>query len=90
MRIYHYCDCSDCTPGKGITASGKRISDGIVAMHGLPFGTVVEIRGRRYVVEDRGVGAGIVDIFVPAGHGAALRLGTYMADVKIVEIGGVN
>jgi len=34
-------------------ASGKRVSSGAVANNGLSFGTVVEIDGEQYVVEDR-------------------------------------
>ena len=82
MRIYHYCACSYCTPGTGITASGKKIAVGMVAMHGVPFGTVVEINSVQYVVEDRGVGPGKVDVYVES-HAEALQRGTYMADVKI-------
>ena len=36
-----------------ITASGERVREGIVANNCLPFGTIVEIGGRSYVVLDR-------------------------------------
>ena len=84
MRIYHYCSCSKCTPGTDITASGKKVAIGMVAMYGIPFGTVIEINGKKYAVEDRGVGVGKVDIYVNS-HEEALNLGTYIADVKIYK-----
>ena len=87
MRIYHYCSCKRCTPGTGITASGKRAKVGMVAMWGLPFGTVIEINGKRYTVEDRGVGARKVDIFCES-HAETDRRGTYIAQVKIIKLGG--
>ena len=55
---------TDSTPF--ITASGERVREGIVANNGLPFGTIVEIDGKRYVVDDRmnrRYGANHFDIF---------------------------
>lgn len=42
---------TDSTPF--ITASGTQTRDGIVACNCLPFGTVIEIDGKFYEVEDR-------------------------------------
>lgn len=83
--ITHYCPCSRCC-GKsdGITASGTYATEGwTVACGGLPFGTLVEINGHTYCVEDRGVGSMAIDIFV-GDHDRALELGAYYADVWIV------
>jgi 3D (Asp-Asp-Asp) domain-containing protein len=41
----------DSTPD--ITASGKKVSEGMIANNCLPFGTRVEINGIIYTVEDR-------------------------------------
>ena len=39
----------------GITASGKRVTDGMIAApSSVPFGTVISIDGKDLVVEDRG------------------------------------
>ena len=83
--ITHYCPCSRCC-GKsdGITASGTYACEGwTVACGGLPFGMLVEINGHTYCVEDRGVGAMAIDIYV-TDHQRALELGAYYADVWIV------
>ena len=62
----------ECGNANGITASGKSVSRGMVAApQRLSFGTEVQIKGRRYTVEDRGgaikVRNGVyhIDIFVP-------------------------
>ena len=84
--ITHYCPCSRCC-GKsdGITASGTYATAGwTVACGGLPFGTLVQINGHTYCIEDRGVGAMAFDIFVN-DHQYALELGAYWADVWIIK-----
>lgn len=61
---YDY-DCSHCCgKSNGITASGiKATPNRTIAMYGVPFGTRVYIAGLGvYVVEDRGVGSGVVDV----------------------------
>lgn len=52
------------------TASGKTATAGrTVAMKGLPFGTRIYIDGiGERIVEDRGVGSGVVDVFC-SSHG---------------------
>lgn len=94
VNVTHYCACTKCCGpnAKGITASGKRVAVGMVAMSSYyPFGTQIMINGIMYTVEDRG-GSGIenniarVDIFVP-DHNEALRLGRFNTTAYIYRIG---
>lgn len=91
--VTHYCSCEKCCgPGaKGITASGKRVEPGMVAMASYyPFGTQIMINGTMYTVEDRGsaLEGNIhrVDIYVP-DHAQALRMGRYTTTAKIYRLG---
>lgn len=94
VNVTHYCACTKCCGpnAQGITASGKKVAVGMVAMSSYyPFGTQIMINGIMYTVEDRG-GAGIendisrVDIFVP-DHNEALRLGRFNPTAYIYRIG---
>ncbi len=94
VDVTHYCACSICCGenAAGITASGKNVVTGMVAMSNYyPFGTQIEIDGVMYTVEDRG-GSGIendihrVDIYVP-DHQEALRLGRYTTTASIYRLG---
>ena len=94
VNVTHYCACTKCCGpnAKGITASGKRVAVGMVAMSSYyPFGTQIMINGIMYTVEDRG-GSGIenniarVDIFVP-DHNEALRLGRFNTTAYNYRIG---
>ena len=94
VNVTHDCACSKCCGDNadGITASGKRVAPGMVAMSSYyPFGTVLVINGEVYTVEDRG-GSGIendiarVDIYVE-DHQQALRLGRYWAEATFYRIG---
>ncbi len=94
VEVTHYCACAKCcgSNASGITASGKVVSRGMVAMSShYPFGTQIMINGTMYTVEDRG-GSGIennihrVDIYVP-DHNEALRLGRYRTTATIYRIG---
>lgn len=94
VEVTHYCPCPLCcgNDANGITASGKPVQTGMVAMSShYPFGTQIEINGTMYTVEDRG-GNEIenninrVDIYVP-NHETALRLGRYKTTAKIYRIG---
>lgn len=94
VEVTHYCACAKCcgSNASGITASGKVVSRGMVAMSShYPFGTQIMINGTMYTVEDRG-GSGIennihrVDIFVP-DHNEALRLGRYKTTATIYRLG---
>ena len=85
-KITHYCACSQCC-GKsdGITASGAPACEGWTVANGcLPFGTLIQINGHTYCVEDRGVGDMTIDVFV-SDHQRALELGVYWAEVWIVR-----
>ena len=85
-RITFYCPCSQCCGSWGnATASGVMPTAGrTVACGDLPFGTRLLIEGHEYVVEDRGVGAQQIDIFVN-GHQEALDRGLYYTDVWIIN-----
>ncbi len=94
VNVTHYCACTRCCGpnAQGITASGKNVAVGMVAMSShYPFGTQIMINGIMYTVEDRG-GSGIendigrVDIYVP-DHNEALRLGRYDTTAYIYRIG---
>ena len=94
VDVTHYCACAKCCGpnAQGITASGKQVATGMVAMSSFyPFGTLIEINGVMYTVEDRG-GSGIensrsrVDIYVP-DHNEALRLGRFTTTATIYRIG---
>ena len=94
VNVTHYCPCAVCN-GQwtgGPSASGKTLQLGMVAMSSYwPFGTMIEINGVVYTVEDRG-DTGIenditrVDIFV-LDHQEALRRGRFWTDAKIYRIG---
>lgn len=94
VNVTHYCACTKCCGpnAQGITASGKSVAEGMVAMSSYyPFGTQIMINGIMYTVEDRG-GSGIendigrVDIYVP-DHNEALRMGRYDTVAYIYRIG---
>ncbi len=94
VDVTHYCACTLCCGenAAGVTASGKNVATGMVAMSSYyPFGTQIEINGVMYTVEDRG-GSGIendihrVDIYVP-DHQEALRLGRYTTTATIYRLG---
>lgn len=95
VEVTHYCACKKCCGenAQGITASGKKVARGMVAMSShYPFGTQIKINGVMYTVEDRG-GSEIendisrVDIYVP-DHQEALRLGRYKTKAEIYRLGG--
>jgi len=93
-KITSYCDCKSCCgPGaKGITASGKKVSYGMVACNWLPFGTKLHIANLGdFVVQDRGAKSLFgskknhirhLDVFLP-NHKQALQFGVKYLDVKI-------
>jgi len=89
-KVTHYCACTICTWGSGITASGKPVAEGMIAADWrvLPKGTVIYIkRGDTLVekvVEDRGgaINGNIIDVYVPS-HGQALQMGVYYADLYV-------
>lgn len=96
-ELTHYCICQKCC-GKtdGITASGLKIENGVepdipvAACNWLPFGTIVEIDGKTYIIADRGGSElnkiGRLDIFTPEGHQAAIELGRiHGAKIEIIS-----
>lgn len=85
-RITHYCACEICCGewATGCTASGVLATANHTVATGedLPFGTELLINGEVYVVEDRGVDCGCVDIFVD-DHEDALNRGMFYTDVYV-------
>jgi len=90
FKVTHYCACTICTWGTGITASGKQVAEGMIAADWrvLPKGTKVYIkRGDSLVekvVEDRGgaINGNIIDVYIPS-HEQALRMGVYTAELYV-------
>ena len=90
FRVTHYCACTICTWGSGITASGKPVAEGMIASDWsvLPRGTKVYVKRRdtliETVVEDTGgaIKGNKIDIYVPS-HEQALRLGVYTAELYV-------
>ena len=95
-RYTHYCACASCGSGSGVTASGKKVYNGManpyyVACNWLPMGSVIRVDGKNYTVVDRG-GSGLstvgrIDIFTPEGHAACYRYGTGRCSIEIVRLG---
>lgn len=87
FKLTAYCSCSKCC-GKsdGITASGTKATAGrTVAAKGFSFGTELMINGDTYIVEDRGVGSGVIDIYFDS-HTEALNFGVkYAKAFEVVE-----
>lgn len=84
---------TDSTPC--ITAAGTRVRDGVVATNFLPLGTVLEINGKRYIVEDRmnsrynlnsANQTKYLDIWF-ASTGDALQFGRQKLKIKVIEYG---
>jgi len=90
FRITHYCACTICTYGTGVTATGKPVQEGMAAAdwNVFPPGTILYIRQgdnlMQKIVEDRGgaVQGDIIDVYVPS-HEQALQMGIYYADVYV-------
>jgi 3D (Asp-Asp-Asp) domain-containing protein len=90
FKVTHYCACTICTYGTGITATGKQVAEGMIASDWkvLPPHTVVYVKHgdtlTKYVVEDRGgaINDNRLDIYVPS-HGQALQAGVFTAQVYI-------
>lgn len=88
FRITHYCNCSICCGvwAGGGTANGAYPTSNHTIATGeeFPFGTKLMINGQVYVVEDRGVGNGCIDIYCDS-HSEALNRGMYYTDVYLVK-----
>lgn len=92
--ITHYCSCKVCCGknAKGLTASGKAVKEGMIACNHLSFGAKVLIKGKIYIVEDRGAKRYFgdfkhikrhVDIYV-SNHEEAKKKGVYRTEVTIL------
>lgn len=85
-KITHYCPLGCCNPGNAWkTASGAPMVFGrtvAASAREFPFGTRLLINGRIYVVEDRGVPRGTIDILTP-NHGEALDRGRFYTTVHV-------
>ena len=77
-------ECSAYTPYDcgTITATGETVHVGGVACNFLPFGTVVVIDGREYVVNDRCGIDGCIDIFMES-YEDAIQFGRRYKEVYI-------
>jgi 3D (Asp-Asp-Asp) domain-containing protein len=88
MNVSAYTASDDeCGKSDGITASGVVAVEGVtIAADDLPFGTVVEIQGKYYVVQDRfgGNHRNRIDIFM-VSRSSALHFGRQSITVKIKE-----
>ena len=91
FKVTHYCACTICTWGSGITASGKPVAEGMIASDWkvLPKGTKVYVKTRsgelqEFIVEDTGgaIKENKIDIYVPS-HTRALQLGVYYTDLYV-------
>ena len=87
-RITWYCKCGKCNGSNaGRTASGAPMVSGrtvAASRHEFAFGNRIMIDGHEYVVEDRGVGVGCIDILCDS-HSEALRRGMYRREVLVWE-----
>ena len=79
--------CKHCCSGTGITASGNIATIGytVATSSQFPFGTKLYIEGYgTYVVQDRGVGNGTIDIAV-SSHNAAYKTTRHNVPVYIIN-----
>ena len=89
-KVTHYCACTKCTNGSGVTASGTVPKQGrTCAAEGLPIGTKLLIAetGEILTVEDRfgdPKKTQCLDIYVEE-HDEALRRGTFRSEVYILH-----
>jgi 3D (Asp-Asp-Asp) domain-containing protein len=89
--ITAYTSTPDQTDGNPfVTASGKRVHDGIIAANGLPFGTVIKIPSlfgdKRFVVQDRMNARyefGHFDVWLETTRKEALKFGVKHVTVEI-------
>ena len=80
FEITHYTHTGNNTASGVYPVAGRT-----VACNSLPFGTIVEINGHEYVVEDRvGLSGNVIDIFVDTEH-EAIQKGRYTTTVNIKE-----
>ena len=78
---------TDATPC--VTAAGTRVRPGVVASNFLPLGTILEIEGEQFIVEDRmnpRFDGYYLDLWFPSTS-SALKFGRKELEVKIVLYG---
>ncbi len=78
---------TDATPC--LTAAGTRVRSGVVATNFLPLGTILDINGEKYIVEDRmnaRYDGYYVDIWFPSTS-SALEFGRRKVEIAIVGYG---
>jgi len=85
---YHvvYMDVSAYTPhdSGSLTASGHIPIEGVtVAMNDVPLGTIIEIDGKQYEVQDR-CGMDRIDIFMESYH-QAIEWGVRHKEIKVYD-----
>ena len=91
FKITAYCPCSDCC-GKwanGITSTGVTAIEGrtiAVDPKVIPYGSIVEIDGKRYVAEDTGgaIKKNRIDMYFDS-HKVALNWGVQYHDVYLID-----
>lgn len=52
-RITEFCYYCNSPSGSRVSASGKRLDDGMVAMNGVPMGSRIRVGEKEYIVADR-------------------------------------
>ena len=98
MVVTAYTSTPDQTKDYGspfITASGKKVTDGIIANNMLPFGTKIRIPSlygdKVFTVEDRmniKMGSYHIDIWFPgaeSGRAKALEFGKKITEIQVIE-----
>lgn len=65
-------------------ANGEEVHEGAVASNDYPLGTLLEIDGRTYIVKDRMMDDGKVDIYM-RDITLASRYGVQRKTIKILE-----
>lgn len=84
---YYTASDDECGKSDGITASGTKAVEGVtVAADHLPFGTLVEIDGATYEVQDR-FGGGYtdkIDVFTE-DRSYAIQMGKQRKKIRILE-----
>ena len=92
-RITHYCNCASCCGvwSGGPTASGvmPQANLTIATGHEFDFGTQIMINDIIYIVQDRGVGNGCIDIYCDS-HTEASNRGLYYTQIFLIKEKGID
>lgn len=91
FKITAYCPCTECCGiySDGITADGSRATEGVTVAADtsvLPFGSIVQINGEEYEVQDRGgaIQGNRIDIYFD-DHETAETYGVQYHEVFVKE-----